>query len=88
MTPNRRFDSSDVAREWQVKWNREAWEAPKDATVTGVTELACEKAAEYHHALWCRFNLHYSSAGQSSILPMERWLVDQDMLSYMKSLRP
>jgi hypothetical protein len=88
MSIDRQFDSSDVARNWQMKWDRTAWDAPKDASVTGVTDLFCKRASEQHHALWCSFNLHYSSAGALSTLPMERWLVDRDTLAYMKSLRP
>lgn len=87
MSLDRQFDSSDVAREWQIKWNRDAWDAPRDATVTGVTDLTCKTAAELRHAVWCSFQLHYSSSGAQFTLPVERWRVDREMLVFMKSLR-
>lgn len=85
---SRQFDSSDVAREWQKGWDRSAWDAPKDAIVTNVTNLSCKSASEHRHALWCDFNLHYSSAGSQSTLSINRWLLDPETLAHMKSLRP
>ena len=88
MSLSRQFDSGDIAREWQKGWDRSAWDAPKDAVVTNVTDLSCSTANDHRHALWCKFNLHYSSAGSQSTLFIERWLLDPETLAHMKTLRP